>query len=201
MGMIEAATKAAKEKAQNTWTLTKKIVGTMMVWGLIFSIVTIGKLKVAFDYDDTLVFSTPAYTRAFASGVPPFTPAFWEIVNNSYELDSRKPVPYALAWIFRIFGFKVTILTPRPGVGGAALKKEWRYLATSFIFTDGSEKKHRFLEDGNYVLYFGDSDSDIAEGRKARVPTLRVKRSPKSSYKEDYNPGGQSELVVPLSDY
>lgn len=199
--MIGDVSKAVKKQAEKTWTFSKKLVGSMMVWGLIFSLVTIGDLRVAFDYDDTLVYSTPAFNRAFASGVQPFSSKFWEIVNTSYDVERRKPLPYALAWAFRVCGFKVTVLTARPDYEGEALRKEWRYLADRFVFAGGTANKHKYLRQGNHVLYFGDADSDIREGRKARVLTLRVKRSPKSSYKEDYNPGTLREIVLPFTEF
>jgi len=89
--------KAAKEKVDKTVTFFKKVLGVMMAWGLVFSLVTIGGLRVAFDYDDTLVFSTPAYAKAFKSGTQPFSPQFWETLNTSYDLESRKVVTNALA--------------------------------------------------------------------------------------------------------
>lgn len=199
--VIEAAGKFVKKKATQTMTLARKILGMMMAWGLVFSLVTIGDLKVAFDFDDTLVFSTPSYTRAFQSGVQPFSPKFWEVVNSSYHLERPKPVPYAIAWMFRILGFDVTVLTSRPGYGGESLKKEWRFLATNFIFTSGSANKYKYLINRNYILFFGDSDSDIIQGRRAKVLTLRVKRSAKSSYREDYHPGSLREIVIPFTEY
>ncbi|MFH2203796.1 MAG: hypothetical protein ABIJ96_11815 [Elusimicrobiota bacterium] len=199
--MLKAAAKAVKDKADKTWTLTKKIVGLLSVWGLIFSLVTIGELKVAFDYDDTLVFSTPAYAKGFAGGVQPYSPQFWRIVNSHYDLERPKPLPYAMAWVFRVLGFKVTVITSRPNYGGDALRKEWRMLATNFIFSGGSDNKHKYLRDGNYVMCFGDSDVDIIQGRKAGVLTFRVKRSPKSLYKDDYHPGTLREIVIPLTQF
>lgn len=199
--MLKSAAKAVKEKADRTWSFTKKVVGVMSVWGLIFSLVTIGELKVAFDYDDTLVFSKPAYSKAFASGVQPYSPQFWRVVNTHYDLERPKIIPYGLAWLFRILGFKVTVLTSRPNYGGDALRKEWRMLATHFVFSGGSNNKHKYLRDGNYILCFGDSDADILQGRKAGVLTLRVKRSPKSLYKDDYNPGSLKEIVLPLTEF
>ncbi|MFH1725486.1 MAG: hypothetical protein ABII00_12825 [Elusimicrobiota bacterium] len=193
--------KKVQQKAGQAWTLTKKLLASMCVWGLIFSLVTIGKFRVAFDYDDTLVFSTPAFSKGFASGITPFSPRFWEVVNNSYDLERPKVLVYSMAWVFRILGFKVTVLTPRPSYGGEALRKDWRYLATDFYFAGGKANKHEYLAKGNHILYFGDSDSDIREGRKAKVLTLRVKRSSKSSYKEDYNPGSLREIVIPFSEY
>jgi acid phosphatase class B len=167
----------------------------------VFSLVTVGRLGVAFDYDDTLVFSSPAYAKAFTSGVQPFSPGFWEIVNKSYDLEKPKMVSNALAWAFRILGFKITILSARPGYAGEGLKKEWRRLSNNFVFAGNAINKHQYLKDGHYVLYFGDGDSDMLEGRKARVLTVRVRRSPLSAYKDDYNPGSQRELVLPFSEY
>ena len=194
--------KAAKEKVEAGINFTKKTIVLMSVWGLIFSLVTITKLGVAFDYDDTLVNSSPAFARAFEKTTQPFTPQFWSIVNNSYELEKPKFVALSLAWAFRIFGFKVAIITARPNVEGEALQKEWRRLAPrAFYFAGDKENKHVELQRGNYVLYFGDSDSDIAQARKAKVYGVRVKRSPKSTYKEEYHPGTLGELVIPLSEY
>ncbi|MDE2290611.1 MAG: hypothetical protein KGL53_00905 [Elusimicrobia bacterium] len=200
MSLVKTVVNDVKTKADKAWSFTKKLVIFGGVWGLVFSLVTIGRLGVAFDYDDTLVYSTPAFAKAFSAGVQPYSPAFWEVVNNAYDIEERKPVVWALAWAFRLFGFKVTIIATRPPFGGEALKKEWRYLASEFDFANGAANKHRYLHRGHIVLYFGDSDSDIEEGRRAGVFTIRVKRSPKSTYKEDYHPGSRGEWVIPFSD-
>ena len=195
--------KTVRAKVENYWTLTKKLLALMSVWGLIFSLVTIGRFGVAFDYDDTLVFSTPAFAKGFASSPQPFSPQFWAVVNQSYDVEEAKVIPCALAWAFRLFGFKVAIIAARPDSGGEALKKEWRRLVGKgqFIFAGDKSNKHKHLQGGNYVLYFGDSDSDMSEARKARVFSVRIRRSPKSTYKEDYAPGSLGELVIPFSEY
>ena len=74
-------------------------------------------------------------------------------------------------------------------------------LANDFIFSGNSGNKHKYLRSGNYVLYFGDSDSDIIQGRKAGILTLRVKRNSKSLYKDDYHPGSLREFVLPLTEF
>ena len=195
--------KNVRDKVEKGWTLTKKILATMSVWGLIFSLVTIGHLAVAFDYDDTLVQSAPAFQRAFANSTQAFSPEFWAVVNQSYELEKPKLISYSLAWLFRVFGFRVTVVTTRPAISADALKKEWRHLVTrgSFIFATDKESKHVYLQNGNYVLFFGDSDSDISEARRAHVFPIRIRRSPKSLYKDDYHPGTLGELVIPFSEY
>ena len=172
-----------------------------MVWGRIFRLVTIGDLRLGFDYDDTLVFSTPAFAKAFKSGAQPFTPAFWDTVNNSYDIEKPKRLAYSMAWLLRVLGFKITVLAGRPSYGGEALRKEWRHLVSNFVFANDRDRKYLALQNGSHVLFLADSDSDIIEGRKAKVLTLRIRRSPKSTYKEDYHPGTLRELVIPLSEY
>ncbi|MBI4679355.1 MAG: hypothetical protein HY748_17405 [Elusimicrobia bacterium] len=193
----------AKAQVEYWWRVAKLVMGAMMVWGLVFSLVTIAKLGVAFDYDDTLVFSTPAYEKAYAASPRAVGPRFWSIVNQSYDLERPKIVPLALAWALRVLGFRVTIIASRPDTDGAALQKEWRRLApkSRFLFAGEGGSKRRFLEGGNLVLFFGDSDTDISEARKADVFPVRVKRSSRSSYQDDYRPGTMREIVLPLSQY
>lgn len=192
-----------KAKVDKGWTITKKTVAMLSVWGLVFSLVTVSKLAVAFDYDDTLVFSAPAFRRGFAKSTQAFSPDFWAVVNQSYDLEKPKLLTYPLAWAFRIFGFRVTVLTARPPVEADALKKEWRHLISrgNFIFAGDESAKQGHLASGNYILYFGDSDTDIEVARRARVFPIRVRRSNKSVYKEDYNPGTLGELVIPFSEF
>lgn len=193
--------KGVQQKVHKGWSTTKMLVAYMSLWGLVFSLVTIGRLRVAFDYDDTLVFSTPAYEKAFKSGVMPYSPQFWNIVNQSYDLERPKVLSNLLAWGLRLFGFRVTVLAARPPEGGEPLKKEWRRLVSQFVFVPDGKAKHTWLSKANYVLYFGDSDTDILQGRLARVTTLRVLRHPKSGYKDDYTPGAFREIIIPLSQY
>ena len=157
----------------------------------------------AFDYDDTLVNSTESFHKALVEAPTAYSPKFWSVVNRSYDLDRPKVITYALAWVFRALGIRVTVLTARPAVDGDALKKEWRHLVPRgyFVFAQDSECKHLFLQNGTYLLYFGDGDSDIQEARKAGVFPIRIRRSPGSLMKEDYSPGKLGELVIPFSEY
>jgi len=195
--------KNVRDKVEKGWTWTKKILAAMSVWGLIFSLVTIGKLGVAFDYDDTLVFSAPAFAKASAQAAQRYSAGFWSVVNQSYDLERPKLLAYGLAWVFRVFGFRVSVLTSRPPVDAEALKKEWRHLVPRgrFIFA-GEGTKAGYLQDGNCVLFFGDGDSDIAEAKRAKVLAVRIRRGARSFFaREDYNPGSLGEYVLPLSEY
>lgn len=192
--------KAAREKVEKTWTTTKKILALMSVWGLIFSLVTIARLGVAFTYDDALVTSAPAFEKAAGAVQQLRSPEYWRIVNTSYDLETPKLLPYALALLFRGFGFRVAILAERNPVGGEALKKEWRHLAPrGFTFVSDPEELHMHLQDGRYVLFFSDGDRELLEARKAGVYAVRVRRGSKSVNGGEYNPGKMGELVLPLS--
>lgn len=196
--------KAVRAKTEAAWSTTKKLLALMSCWGLIFSLATIARLAVAFEYDDGLVFSTPAYAKAFASVQQPFTPEFWSLVNRGYDIEQPKLVAQGLAWSLRLFGFRVAIIVNRPSTDAEALRKEWRRLTSKnlFYFSGDRGDKKAFLEKSNFVLFLGDSDSDIMAARRAGVYAARIKRSPKSYRKvEDYHPGTLGELVLPLSQY
>ena len=168
------AIKEVRAKVQKGWSTTKAVVAYMCVWGLIFSLVTIGGLRAAIDYDDTLVFSGPAYAKAFASGAVPYSPAFWSVVNRNYDLEKPKIVANVIAWTLRVFGFRITILTSRPPDDGEPLKKEWRHLASKFVFAPGLGAKRAVLGQDTYVLYLADSDADIRDGKLAHVTAKYV---------------------------
>ncbi|OGS36015.1 MAG: hypothetical protein A2506_03060 [Elusimicrobia bacterium RIFOXYD12_FULL_66_9] len=194
--------KQVRTKVEQTWTTTKKLLAAMSVWGLIFSIVTIARLGVAFDYDDTLVHSEESFAKAARSVQQLRSPEYWKIVNNAYDLETPKMVPYALACALRGFGFRILILADRQATGGEALKKEWRHLAPrGFVFVGAPENKHLHLQDGRYVLFFGDSDRDMLEAKNAGVLAVRIRRGSKSVASDDYNPGKLGEKVIPFSQF
>ena len=192
--------KAARAKIDQTWTTTKKVLAAMSVWGLIYSLVSIGKLGVAFDYDDTLVDAAKAYEKAGRAVQQLNSPSYWGALNNAYELESVKLVPFTLACALRGLGFRVLIIAERQGVEGDALKKEWRRLAPrSFVFTPDPSMKHVHLQEGHWVAFFGDSDQDMLEAKKAGVLALRVKR--RKARSDRYSPGKMGDTVLPLSQF
>ena len=194
--------KDARAKVEQGWTTAKKILAMMSVWGLFFSLITIGRLSVAFDYDDTLVNSNKAYEKASASAVQREGPAFWAALNNAYDLETVKYVPFALACALRGLGFRVMIMAERQGADGDALKKEWRKLAPrSFIFTPDPTAKHLHMQEGHFVAFFGDSDQDMLEAKKVNVLGLRIKRGKRSVKNDQYSPGKMGETVIPLSQF
>jgi len=194
--------KVVRAKVEQGWTTTKKILATLSAWSLVYIVVTATHLGVAFSYDGALVNSAAAFDKASRTVSQTGTPQYWTAVNTSYDLESPKLLPYALAWVFRGFGFKVLILADRPSTSGDALRKEWRHLSPrGFVFNPDPANDHLHLQDGRYILYFGGSDRDIQEARKAGVYPVRVKRGKPAGGAEDYHPGSLGELVLPLSDF
>ncbi len=193
--------KDVRAKVEQGWTTTKKILATLSAWSLIYLVVTTARLGVAYGYDGALVDSTASRAKAARASSQPVGPQYWTVLNNAYDIESPKLLPYALAWLFRGFGFRVMIVADREPIGGEALKKEWRYLCPhNFVFSPEPDSAHMRLQDGRWVLFFGASDSDIRQARKAGVYPVRVKLSRRAA-DEDYHPGSLGELVLPLSNF
>lgn len=173
------------------------LLSVVCIYAVVLTSVNIRDLKVGFDYDDTLVFSTPSFRVANKSGERPYSEEYWRVVNSSFHLDKKKLVPMTIALVYKALGYDAVIITSRQGYGGEELKKNWKWLAREFYF---ERNKSSILEKGRFVAYFGDSDSDITEAREAGVRPIRVKRSPKSDNKRKYHPGQYQEFVLPFSD-
>ena len=173
------------------------LVSIVCIYLITFASVNIADLKVGFDYDDTLSFSTPAFRAGKASGEEPYSPGYWRVVNNSFNLEKKKLVPVTIALGYKILGFDVVIITAREGYGGEGLQRHWRWLAKEFYF---ERNKSEILKRDRFVAFFGDSDSDITAALGAGVRPIRVKRSPRSDYKGKYHPGQYQEFILPFSD-
>ena len=173
------------------------LVAVICIYGVTVAGVNIVDLKVGFDYDDTLIFSTPAFRAGAASGQEPYSPEYWRVVNQSFNLEKVKLVPMTTALIYKVLGFDVVVITARQEYGGEELQRHWKWFAKEFHF---EKDKSSILEKGRFVAFFGDSDSDITEAREAKVKPIRVKRSSKSDYKDKYHPGQYNEFIFPFSD-
>jgi len=194
--------KDVRAKVEQGWTTTKKILATLSAWSLIYLGVSTARLGVVYSYDGALVDSAASVAKAAHASSTPTNPQYWTVLNSSYDLESPKVLPFALAWVFRGLGFRITIIADRPASGGDGLRKEWRHLAPrGFVFSPDPQSKHVHLQDGRNVLFFGVSDTDISEARRAGVYPVRIKRPKGSGAPEDYHPGAQGELVLPLSEY
>jgi acid phosphatase (class B) len=161
-------------------------------------------LRVGFDVDDTLLFSSPAFGVAFGTkGIKPYSKPFWEIVNGSDDGLSRvKKKTLEILKKHRAEGAEIFVITARRSHGGEGLKafidKTFAVPPDRVFFeTRGKAKRIRAL---GLDLFYGDSDSDISAARDAGAEGVRILRSPKSSYKKKYTPGKYGERIVEGSE-
>ncbi|MHB0995872.1 MAG: HAD family hydrolase [Elusimicrobiales bacterium] len=170
-------------------------------WGFLFSVNSLIGFQAGFEYDDGLVYSTPAFRAAENDKLEAGTPDYWNAVNRSYGMERLKPVPWLAAWSLKAVGVKIAVFCDRGPEGGDSLEKSWRRLADYFYFSVSEDHKYRVLEKRRFVLYAGASDSGIIQARKAAVPPLRLRKSPKSSLPFEYTPGKFGERGLPLSGF
>ena len=170
-------------------------------WGIIFSVNTLIGFRAGFEYDDGLVYSTPAFQAAAKDKLQPGSPDYWNSVNRSFVFVRLKPVPWLTAWLLRSLEVKVTLFLDRGPEGADSLEASWRKLADEFRFTSSEDDKYRALEKGRFILYASPSDSGIIQARKAGVWPLRITRSRKSVNPLESTPGKFGERVLPLSRF
>ena len=168
-----------------------------------------GIKRAGFDVDDTLLFSTPAFTLGFDSGHDYGSDAFWSLVNRSDRGHSVvKKAAKTLVDRYRARGIELFAITARSPVGGAELA---RYLHQSFGIPEKNvffepEKKTDRIRETRLDVFFGDSDSDIEDAMQAGVRAIRFQRSKQSSYKNKdgslrkYHPGIYGEEIIQDSE-
>lgn len=170
-------------------------------WGFLFSVNSLIGFQAAFEYDDGLSFSTPAFKAAQKDALEQGSPDYWNAVNRSCAYESLKPAPWLAAWTLRALGVKIAVFCDRGSEGSDSLETSWRRLADYFYFNKTEDEKYRILEKRRFILYAGPSDSGIIQARKAGVHPLRLMRSPRSVLAFDYHPGKFKERYLPLSGF
>lgn len=170
-------------------------------WGFLFSVNSLIGFRAAFEYDDGLVYSTPAFQAAEKDGTEPGTPDYWNAVNRSFAYERLKPAPWAAAWALRVLGVRVAFILDRGPEGADSLEASWRRLADTFYFAASEDEKYKILEKRDFILYAAASDSGIIQARKAGVPPLRILKSPRSMNPLESNPGKFGERTLPLSGF
>jgi acid phosphatase (class B) len=164
----------------------------------------IKSLKVGFDVDDTLLFSSPGFDRAKArKDVKPYSWLFWRIVNESdAELSTVKKKTREILEKHKAEGAEIFVVTARHPHGGEELMRYlYRELGVppTHVFFETKGKAER-LEELGIEIFYGDSDSDITAAKEAGAKGIRILRSPKSSYKGKYNPGKFGEEIIEGSE-
>ncbi len=170
-------------------------------WGFLFSVNSLIGFRAAFEYDDGLVYSTPAFQAAQKETVEPGSPDYWNAVNRSFAYERLKPVPWLAAWTLRMLGIKIDFFLDRGPQGADSLEASWRRLADNFYFIGSEDEKYRLLERKHFILYAAASDSGIIQARKAGVTPLRIKKSHNSANPLESHPGKFGEKVLPFSAF
>jgi acid phosphatase class B len=158
-------------------------------------------LRAGFEYDDGLVFSTPAYKSAQEAKTEPGSGDYWNAVNRAYKSERTKPAVWLTAWLLKTFGFKVAVICRRDPAGSDSLVQNWKNLADDFYFADDENRKYELLEKKSFTLYFAVSDSDVIQARKAGVWAVRIRKNKKSTLPTDSTPRKFNEPVLPLSEF
>jgi len=184
------------------WLLRLKIFSFLAaIWAVFFSVFTLMGLRAGFEYDDGLVFSTPAFKSAQGTGLEPGSKGYWDAVNRSYKLERVKPAVWLTAWFFKVFGFKTAILAQRDPAGSDPLVQSWKPPADDFFFAADENQKYEILEKKGFTLYFAASDADIIQARKAGVWAVRIRKSAKSILPAAATPRKFGEPILPLSEF
>ena len=170
-------------------------------WGFLFSVNSLIGFQAGFEYDDGLVYSTPAFQAAEKDKAAPGGPDYWNSVNRSFSYERLKPVPWLSAWTLKALGVKIAVFCDRGAEGGDSLEASWRKLADYFYFTRTEDEKYKILEKRRFIIYAAPSDSGIIQARKAGVTPLRVRKSKRSVNPLESNPGKFKERTLPFSDF
>lgn len=161
-------------------------------------------LRAGFDVDDTLLFSTPAFEKAYQSDVAPFSSGFWKIVNSSDKENSLvKKKTFDILKTHQLKGDEIFIITARHPYGAGTLKKVLNEkfgvpLKNIYFETEGKAQRIKEL---NLDIFYGDSDSDIKAALEAGAVPYRIQRSTASSYRKKYNPGRYGEEIIENSEW
>lgn len=171
------------------------------IWAVFFSVFTLTGLRIGFEYDDGLSFSTPAFQTAQKDGAEILSPRYWTAVNSNYRLEHTKPAVWLSAWFFKVLGFKIDIFCQRDPAGSDSLERNWKPLADNFHFVADEDQKYQLLEKNPFSAYFASSDAGIIQARKAGVAAVRIRKSKKSILSYEFNPRKFGEPVLPLSEF
>ena len=157
------------------------------------------RIKVGFDLDDTLLFSTPAFNKGFRSIHQPFSKRFWMLVNKSDNGNSVvKKKAVEILEKHQENGDEVYIVTARRPYGTEPLidfiNETFRIKTENIYFEpNGKEDRIKSLE---LDIFYGDADSDISAAMESGAKAIRIMRSPESWNKKKYHPGKYGEQII-----
>jgi len=156
-------------------------------------------LKIGFDIDDTLLFSSASFYYA-GNHFKPNSHKYWQFVNTSDGYSLPKQMGQNLINLHKERGDLIYIITARPRTSnetvGQTLKTTFDFEPAKLVFTNGHDKTPA-IKQLEINLYYGDADSDITSAYQAGARPIRVERSPNSeNTNSPYHPGGFAEDVL-----
>jgi len=164
-----------------------------------------GKLKVGFDIDDTVLYSEPMFVYYVENHGRPID---YEWINANDKNYSTPILPTIdLIQYFKSNGHDVYFITARPGMNGHYVAEylsnvlSYKVEKNVDLFFMPKEKvgdhkfttKHRKMNEIGLDLFYGDSDTDIIAALKAGVHPVRVVRSNLSLEKYSSNYFGNTQ--------
>ncbi len=183
------------------------IVVILFFWGCEqksnFSQLELGKMRVGFDVDDTIVFSKFTFEHEKAVDNDGRTDFGWVNQHDRDYSTIIKPIKQ-LIYFLRNQGHEIYFVTSRPGENGQFLadfisdslgfliRKDIELFFSPKMKDPISSKrfttKHKIMEKLKLNLYYGDSDTDMIAATIAGIRGVRVVRDPQSieSYSSNY---------------
>jgi acid phosphatase (class B) len=183
-------------------------------------------ITVAFDVDDTVLFSSPGFqwgTNTYgpdivSAGVPvreqdlPNEDAkrkyreFWTKMNNELDQYSvKKWIAEELITLHKSRGDKICFVTKRVYTGSEkltdVLKSTFQLRETPIVIFTSRESKTPALRKLGAVLSYGDSDGDIREAIQAGARPIRILRARTSVNHDPTNNGAFGEETLANSEF
>ncbi len=172
-------------------------------------------MKVGFDIDDTVLFSSPGYyygQQKYSPGNRAFLTmtAFWMEMNNGLDQFSiPKECAHSLIELHKKRGDSIFFITARipseTETVTALLAKIFELENPNKVIFTGFDPiqnlKIQPIKDNEIQIFYGDSDGDIEAAQAAGVRAIRILRPKNSTNKPIPKPGGLGEEVLSDSEY
>jgi acid phosphatase (class B) len=173
------------------------------------------QMNIAFDIDDTLLFSSPGYyygQHKYSPGSEAYLimEEFWNEMNNGLDRFSLpKECGRKLIELHKKRGDSIYFITAR---NGTKTERVTEILAETFglknpnkvIFTGSKlieNPKIRPIREYKIRIYYGDSDVDIKAAQAAGIRAIRIIRAGNSTNKPLPKAGRLGEEVLMNSEY
>ncbi len=173
-----------------------------------------GPVNVGFDVDDTVLFTSPAFYYAKFNtdgpdgsnkyGPHPFSnPEFQRDVNRGLDAFSL-PLPWgrALIELHKRRGDTILFITARretPDEGlTELLNRTFGLKNTRKVIFKPAAMKNIPIKENNIILFYGDSDTDMAAAQKAGIRGIRIPRDRLSLNKSPVRFGAFGDDVLLL---